>query len=74
MQDNKSGYSRRLSDKIVLALKQAVTEDKRDVAEHLMRALEADLSSMDEETAFKRQDTSYVEEAYALHGNLKDRG
>jgi len=73
MLDAKPRHSRRLSDKIVMALRQAVTEDKRDVAEHLMRALEADLSSMDEETAFKRQDTSYVEEAYALHGGLKAR-
>lgn len=73
MPETRMSHSRRLSDKIVLALKQAVTEDKRDVAEHLMRALEADLSSMDEETAFKRQDTSYVEEAYALHSDLKAR-
>ncbi len=73
MLETRPRHSRRLSDKIVMALKQAVTEDKRDVAEHLMRALEADLSSMDEETAFKRQDTSYVEEAYALHNDLKAR-
>jgi hypothetical protein len=70
MAEAKTSYTRRLSDKIVVALKQAVAENKRDVAEHLMRALEADLSSMDERTAFQRQDTSYVEEAYALHKEL----
>lgn len=65
-------YSRRLSDKIVLALKQAVNEDKRDVAEHLLRALETDLSSMDEDTAFRRKDTGYVEEAFELHRRMRE--
>lgn len=66
-------YFRRLSDKIVLALKQAVNEDKREVAEHLLRALEADLSSMDEDTAFRRKDTGYVEEAFDLHRRMLAR-
>lgn len=63
-------YDRRLSDKIIIAHDLACKEGKADVAEHLIRALEADLSYGDDDEPFRREQTAYIEEAYERHTAL----
>jgi len=61
---------RRLSDKIILAHKQACDEEKQEVATLLLQALEFDLSQIGGPAAEHRQATEMLEEAFAEHEKL----
>jgi len=63
---------RRLSDKIIEAHGQACAEDKLEVAEHLIKALEVDLTAFGHGLRDKRQNTEMLEAAYARHAAVKD--
>ena len=63
---------RRLSDKIGEAHRQACAENKRDVAEHLFRALEADLSALGAVARERRQSTEVFVDAFETHVQLND--
>lgn len=58
---------RRLSDKIIEAHSQACFEGKMDVAEALLAAMEADLSSIGGTAAERRRDTTIIEDVYERH-------
>ena len=61
---------RRLSDKIILAHKQACDEGKQEVATLLLQALEFDLSQFGGKLSENRQATEMLEAAFALHEKL----
>jgi len=62
--------TRRLSDKIVVAHKQACVEHKPVVAEHLLRALEAELSAIGGAVSERRGSADAVGEAFEEHDRL----
>ena len=61
---------RRLSDKIILAHKQACDEGKQEVGTLLLQALEFDLSQIGGPTSENREATEMLEEAFAKHDKL----
>lgn len=64
---------RRLSDKIMDAHEQACIEDKIDVADALLRALEVELSAAGGKPgADKRRATAELEQVYARHEKARD--
>jgi hypothetical protein len=64
---------RRLSDLIIFAHRQAIEEEKAEVAELLIQALELDASYIGGPNAEKREDIGDVEAAFALHADFKSR-
>ena len=62
---------RRLSDKIIDAHAQALDEGKTHIAELLLRALEADLSSVGGAKAEKRQSVEEPAAAFERHDAVK---
>ncbi len=57
-------YTRRLSDKIILAHTQACDEGRLDVATALLRALEIEQTVVGGQMTDKRQSTVLLDEAY----------
>ncbi len=67
-------YTRRLSDKILSAFNQACDRGELEVAEHLVRALEAALTRRGGAAAEeKREDVVAVEAAFARLQSLRER-
>ncbi|OHC75800.1 MAG: hypothetical protein A3G18_12630 [Rhodospirillales bacterium RIFCSPLOWO2_12_FULL_58_28] len=64
---------RRLSDKIISAHEQACREDKMNVADLLLQALELDLSAIGGNKNDLRQSTATLEAAFETHGKSKER-
>ncbi len=60
-------YDRRLSDKIILAHKQACDEEAFEVARILFSALEMHLTSIGGSIAEKRKQMPELDAAYELH-------
>ena len=58
---------RRLSDKILFAHAQACDENRPEIAQLLLEALEIDLSQMGGEKQENRQDLTLLEEAFERH-------
>ncbi|MBT4890488.1 MAG: hypothetical protein HON65_13140 [Rhodospirillales bacterium] len=61
---------RRLSDKIIAAHKQACEENKLDVANMLLQALEMDISAIGGNKEDHRIATEMMEKAFERHGAL----
>ncbi|MEO5336673.1 MAG: hypothetical protein H7841_07250 [Magnetospirillum sp. WYHS-4] len=59
--------TRRLSDAIVAALEAACTENRREVADLLMEALELDLSVIGGKMVEHRDSVDYAEKAFNLY-------
>ncbi|MDP2697040.1 hypothetical protein [Thalassospira sp.] len=64
--------ARRLSDKIILAHRQAVAERKAEVADLLIQALELDASYIGGPATEHRDDVGDIEAAFELHARFKD--
>ena len=62
---------RRLADKIIDAHEMACNKGSPEVAEHLMRALEADLSDFGGERRERRNVPENVGDAFERHRNVK---
>jgi hypothetical protein len=69
-----SDRHRRLSDKIILAHRQACGEGKMDVAEILLRALEVDLSAIGGKRMEYRKEMDMVEEVFERHMEAMGKG
>ncbi len=65
--------ARRLSDKIILAHRQACNENRLDVANLLLQALETDLSAIGGDKVEKRAATAKLEAAFELHDQARGR-
>ncbi len=63
---------RRLSDKIIEAHGQACEENKLEVADCLLQALEVDLTAFGHGLRDKRQNTEMLEAAYDRHEAAKE--
>jgi hypothetical protein len=61
---------RRLSDKIIAAHEQACAENKRDVAQLLLQALEVDITAIGGKVEEHRKATEMMEAAFVLHDSL----
>jgi hypothetical protein len=64
-------FMRRLSDKIIAAHRQACDEDKMDVADMLLQALEVDLSSIGGAKSESRESIEMLEEAFIRHHDAR---
>ena len=63
---------RRLSDKIIEAHNQACSEDKLEVADFLLQALEVDLTGFGQGLPDQRENTEMLEAAYERHQAAKE--
>ncbi|OKH89557.1 hypothetical protein [Thalassospira sp. TSL5-1] len=66
-----SHNGQRLSDKIIIAHRQAVEEGKAEVAEMLIQALEIDASYVGGPTPEKRENLDDVEAAFMLQAEFR---
>ncbi len=66
-------YTRRLSDKIIAAHAQACEEDKMDVADVLLQALEVDLSAIGGAKSENRQSIEMLEDAFNRHHEAREK-
>ena len=63
-------HNRRLSDKIILAHKQACEERNKDVAALLLQALEVDLTAIGGAKGENREATEQLEAAFSRHEEM----
>lgn len=64
---------RRLSDKIIAAHKQACDENRAEVAELLLQALQVDASYVGGKVRERRGDVDDLEEAFVRHHEFMER-
>lgn len=63
-------HNRRLSDKIIMAHKQACEDNENDVAALLLQALEAYVTTSNSAAIEHRESMDDLDAAFALHGKL----